>query len=176
MGELWDVYNRKRELLGKTIERGTNFHLQEGEYRLVVFGFVMDVNNNIFLTQRDPRKQDYALKWECSGGSVVTGEDTLLGVHREVKEESGFDIPMEEFKLIGTDYDEEDHVIVDVFLTILEKIDLNKVILQDGETVDAKVIPFTEFEEMIKNNDISRNVQKCYQQFLKDYYEKNLKK
>lgn len=174
MGELWDVYNRKREKLGKTIERGGNERLQDGEYRLVVFGFIMDKNNNIFLTQRDERK-DYALKWECSGGSVTIGEDTLLGVHREVKEESGFDIAMENFKLIGTNIDEDDHVIVDVYLVILDNIDLNKVKLQDGETVDAKVVPFTEFENMMKNDMISTNVEKCYHQFLKDYYEKNLK-
>lgn len=174
MGELWDVYNNKREKLGKTIERGGNVKLKEGEYRLVVFGFIMDKNNNIFLTQRDERK-DYALQWECSGGSVITGEDTLLGVYREVKEESGFDIDINKFKLIGTNLDHNDHVIVDVFLVILDEIDLNKVKLQEGETVDAKVVSFNEFEKMIEKGLISENVEKCYHQFLKEYYEKNLK-
>ena len=174
MGELWDVYNSKREKMGKTIERGGNVWLQDGEYHLVVFGFVMDKNNNIFLTQRDERK-DYGLKWECSGGSVTIGEDTLIGVHREVKEESGLDISMKDFKLIGSNVDDKDHVIVDVFLAILENIDLKNVKLQEGETVDAKVVPFTEFESMIKNDMIAKNVEKCYHQYLKEYYEKNLK-
>lgn len=174
MGELWDIYDCERRRLGKTVERGGNFKLLDGEYRLVVFGFVMDTNNNIFLTQRDPRK-DYALQWECSGGSVITGEDALTGVHREVKEESGFDIPPEKFKLIGTNYDEIDHVIVDVYLVLLDKIDLSLVKLQEGETVDCKVVKFEEFENMIKMGMISKNVVKCYDQFLKEYYEKNLK-
>ena len=72
MGELWDVYNVKREKTGKVIERGGKVWLQDGEYHLVVFGFIMDKNNNLFLTQRDERK-DHGLKWECSGGSVTIG-------------------------------------------------------------------------------------------------------
>ena len=60
-------------------------------------------------------------------------------------------------------------------LAILENIDLKNVKLQEGETVDAKVVPFTEFESMIKNDMIAKNVEKCYHQYLKEYYEKNLK-
>ena len=175
MGELWDVYNEKREKIGKVIERGGNVWLQDGEYHLVVFGFVMDKNNNLFLTQRDERK-DYGLKWECSGGSVIIGEDTLLGVYREVLEESGLDIEKEKFKLIATEIDNKDHVIVDIYLAILDKIDLEKVKLQDGETVDAKIVTIKEFEEMIENGLVAKNVEKCYKRNLKPYYEKYLQK
>lgn len=174
MGELWDVYNEKREKMGKTIERGGKVWLQDGEYHLVVFGFLMDKNNNLFLTQRDERK-DYGLKWECSGGSVIIGEDTLLGVHREVEEESGLNIDKELFKLIGTEIDPKDHVIVDIYLAILDEIDLSKVKFQEGETVDAKIVSIKEFEEMKENGLIAKNVEKCYNNFLKPYYEKYLK-
>ena len=174
MGELWDVYNEKREKLGKTIERGGKIWLQDGEYHLVVFGFVMDKNNNLFLTQRDARK-DHGLKWECSGGSVIIGEDTLLGVHREVEEESGLNIDKELFKLIGTETDNKDHVIVDIYLAVLDEIDLTKVKLQDGETVDTKIVSIEQFEEMQENDLIAKNVQNCYNKFLKPYYEKYLK-
>ena len=174
MGELWDIYNEKREKIGKTIERGGKEYLQDGEYRLVVFGFIMDKNNNLFLTQRDERK-DYGLKWECSGGSVIIGENTIDGVYREIKEESGVDIDKEKLKLIGTETVVKDHVIVDVFLAILDEIDLSKVKLQDGETVDAKVVSIEEFEEMKEKGLIAQKVINCYNYFLKPYYEKNLK-
>ena len=173
MSELWDVYDVERRKIGKMVERGKDW-LKDGEYHLVVFGFVMDEYSNIFITQRDPRK-DYGLQWECSGGSVIQGEDTLLGVHREVLEESGLDISKEMFKLIGTKIDDEDHVIVDIYLAILEKIDLNQVKLQEGETVDAKIVTIKEFEEMIDAGMIAKNVNMCYNIFLKPYYEKNLR-
>ena len=134
----------------------------------------MDKNNNLFLTQRDERKE-HGLKWECSGGSVIIGEDTLLGVHREVEEESGLDIEKEIFKLIGTETVDEDHVIADIYLAILDYIDLSKVKFQEGETVDAKIVSIEEFEQMKENDLIAKNVEKCYERFLKPYYEKNLK-
>lgn len=174
MAEFWDVYNAKRVKTSKIVERGKEW-LKDGEYHLVVFGFVMDKNNNIFITQRDERK-DYGLKWECSGGSVIKGEDTLLGVYREVLEESGLDIDKNLFKLIGTEKDDRDHVFVDIYLAILDIIDLSKVELQDGETVDAKIVSIEEFEKMKDEGMIAKNVQKCYDRFLKPYYEKNLKK
>ena len=174
MGELWDVYNVKREKTGKVIERGGKVWLQDGEYHLVVFGFIMDKNNNLFLTQRDERK-DHGLKWECSGGSVTIGEDTLMGVYREIKEESGLDIDKKKFQLIGTETVEADHVIADVYLAILDEIDLSQVRFQEGETVDAKVVTIKEFEEMKQKGLIAKNVEKCYDLFLNPYYENNLK-
>lgn len=167
MGELWDVYNSKREKTGKKVERGKEW-LSEGEYHLVVFGWIFDKNNNLLITKRDPKKP-YGLMWECTGGSVTIGEDTLQGVQREVMEETGLKLDKKSFKLIGTEI--EENIILDVYISVLDKIDISKVKLQENETVDAKIVSLEEFKNMMKNEQVAPNVCECYEKHLKRIYK-----
>ena len=111
--------------------------------------------------------------YQFPGGHVEEEEKLSETLYREVLEESGLDIDKNLFKLIGTEKDDRNHVFVDIYLAILDIIDLSKVELQDGETVDAKIVSIEEFEKMKDEGMIAKNVQKCYDRFLKPYYEKN---
>ena len=76
--EKWDLYNAKREKSGITVCRGEI--IPKGLYHLSVSAWIVN--------QRHPKKQ-YPLYWECTGGSVLSGETSLQGAIREVKEELG---------------------------------------------------------------------------------------
>lgn len=164
MGELWDVYNSKREKIGKVIERGKEW-LGENEYHLVVFGWIFDKDKNLLITRRDPKKP-FGLMWECTGGSVTIGEDTLQGIQREIREETGLELDKNSFKLIGTEI--ENNIIVDVYISVLDKIDISKVKLQENETVEAKIVSLEEFKNMMKSEQVAPNVCECYERHLKN--------
>ena len=44
------------------------------------------------ISQRSADRPTYPLKWECVGGSVLKGEDSLSGALRETKEEVGLSL------------------------------------------------------------------------------------
>ena len=88
--EIWDLYNEKRELLGKDHVRGEQLPIDG--YHLVVHVWIRNSKGEYLISQRSSNRQMYPLMWECVGGSVVKGEDSLLGAIREAKEEVGVDL------------------------------------------------------------------------------------
>ena len=87
--EKWDLYNAKREKSGITVCRGEI--IPKGLYHLSVSVWIVNQQGQYLLSQRHPKKQ-YPLYWECTGGSVLSGETSLQGAIREVKEELGISL------------------------------------------------------------------------------------
>ena len=88
--EIWDLYNENRELLGKEHVRGEQLPIDG--YHLVVHVWIRNSKGQYLISQRSANRPTYPLMWECVGGSVVKGEDSLLGAIREAKEEVGVDL------------------------------------------------------------------------------------
>jgi len=152
--EYWDLYNEKREKINKKHLRSNNNILNQGEYHIVVDVWIINDQNKIIITQRHPNK-DFPLKWECSGGSVITGEDSITGALREVEEEIGIKLKRENGKLIFSRKREMD--FKDTYL-FNENIDICKTKLQENEVVNIKLVTKEELLEMVKNNEIAEPI------------------
>lgn len=87
MMELWDLYNKNRELIGQTMVRGET--VPENCYHLVVHVWIHDGNGRYLISQRSKSRSKNPLLWECVGGSVLAGEDSLAAALRETEEEVG---------------------------------------------------------------------------------------
>ena len=98
--ELWDLYNENRELTGRTHIRGEE--IPEGFYHLVVHVWIKNSNGEYLISQRSANRPTFPLMWECVGGSVLAGEDSLTGAIREAKEEVGIDLLPESGRLLFT--------------------------------------------------------------------------
>ncbi len=88
--EIWDLYSENRELLGRDHIRGEQLPIDG--YHLVVHVWIRNSKGEYLISQRSANRPRYPLMWECVGGSVVKGEDSLQGALREVKEEVGIDL------------------------------------------------------------------------------------
>lgn len=115
--EIWDLYDRERVKIGEHV-RGVE--LPEYGYHLVVHVWIANREGLYLMTQRAAYKS-YPLKWECVGGSVLKGEDSLSGAVREVAEETGIQLVKEEGELLftkvrGTQNGKRYNDIVDVWL------------------------------------------------------------
>jgi len=146
-GELWDVYDRDRNLTGRTHRRGDP--LPEGDYHLVVFVWLLNSKGEYLITKRAPNK-GYPNMWENTGGSAIAGDDSLRAVIREVKEETGLDIKPENGKLLSTVIVEDS--IQDTWL-FRQDFELGDVVLQENETVDAKYATAEEIQRMIGRDE-----------------------
>lgn len=87
MMELWDLYDQFRIPQGKTHVRGEK--LPPDGYHLVVHVWIHNQEGKFLISQRSASRPHDPLKWECVGGSVLAGEDSLAGAIRETKEEVG---------------------------------------------------------------------------------------
>ena len=90
MAELLDIYDGNKKNTGRTAERGV-YEFKDGEYHLVVQAIILNTKNEILISKRAPFKK-FGGMWECNGGSILTGETSLEGIIRELKEELGINL------------------------------------------------------------------------------------
>ena len=142
--EKWDLYNAKREKSGITMCRGEI--IPKGLYHLSVSVWIVNQQGQYLLSQRHPKKQ-YPLYWECTGGSVFSGETSLQGAIREVKEELGILLTPGSEKLIYQTRRENVQDFYDVWL-FHRDIKIEEMRLQETEVVDVQWVSSDKLFEM----------------------------
>ena len=98
----------------------------------MVHVWIRNSRGEYLISQRSADRPTYPLKWECVGGSVLKGENSLSGARRETQEEVGLTLPAEDGRLVhsmigrvlhGVKYTD----IVDVWLFSYDgPVDLNQ--------------------------------------------------
>ncbi|PEZ08178.1 DNA mismatch repair protein MutT [Bacillus sp. AFS018417] len=148
--EVWDIYDKNRNKTNKTHVRGTP--LAVGDYHIVVHVWIRNKKDDILLTKRHPDKPHPNL-WECSGGSILAGENSLDGAVREVKEEIGINLSRSNGKLIKSERRDVYNDFYDVWL-FNQSFEITETILQKDEVSDIKWVTKSELESMYNSNCI----------------------
>ncbi|WP_313165050.1 NUDIX domain-containing protein [Sedimentibacter sp.] len=145
--EIWDVYDKDRNLTGRTHRRGDP--LADGDYHLVVHVWIQNSKGEFLITKRTPNK-GFPNMWESTGGSAVAGDNSLDAAAREVKEETGIDVLQENGKVIFTIQRDDNYCDVWLFK---QDFDIENIVLQPNETCDARWSSKEEIRQMIVSGD-----------------------
>lgn len=156
--EFNDIYDRNRRRTGRLHLRGTRW--RRGEYGLIVCVWVYDGKGKLLLTRRAPEKS-YPGTWENSGGAAKAGENSLRAIARELYEETGIRAAEEDFELLESRRDRD--AFFD-FYCLKNNTPVENIVLQEGETTDAKWATFEEIHQMIKRKEICRVISKQFLQ------------
>lgn len=88
--ELWDLYDKNRQPLGKTHIRGER--IPDGCYHITVDVWICNSRGEYLVSQRAADRPHSPLKWECVGGSALAGETSFQAMLRETQEEVGISL------------------------------------------------------------------------------------
>ena len=157
--EMWDAFDEHENYLGYQIKRSMAKDLPEGVYHIVVMVYTKTRDGKILVTQR-ARNKTYPLKWEITGGSIVTRETPVEGAARELSEETGILQTLENFREIYVHVDKIRHCIYHCYLTCIPKEVPVK--LQMGETMDYRFLDFTEFNKLVLSDRFVLSEQSRY--------------
>ena len=152
MEEYWDIYDKDRVFQHRTVRRGDP--LAEGEYYVCCEVWFENTKGEMLVTQRHPDKKAGGL-WEFVGGGVLAGETTNQAAVREVKEEIGVSIATAELSLL--DVYKRGNYFMDIYL-VKKNVDIESIVLDANETVDAKWVSKEELQEMIADQTVVRSV------------------
>ena len=159
MNEYWDVYDKNRKPIGKTIKRGDPFG--ENEFYVCCEVWIVNSKNQMLVTQRHPDKKAGG-QWEFTGGGVLTGETTLVAAAREVKEELGISLNESEFELHDV-YNHKNY-FMDIYV-VKKDFSEEEIILDKNEVVDWKWMSQKEIEHFIETEKMVRSVGIRYKMF-----------
>lgn len=140
--ELWDVYDENRQPKGHTHRRGDR--MPKGDYHIVVHVWLQNSKGEYLITKRTPNK-GFPNMWECSGGSALSGDDSINAAIREVKEETGLIVTPENSKCVMSLRRED--CFVDIWL-FKQDFDINDVVYLPKETCGAKYATMDEILAM----------------------------
>lgn len=170
MAELWDVYDKNRNKTGQVIERGIH-EFKQGEYFIVVAALIINSKQEILMTKRAATKKAEPLKWEFTGGGLQSGETSLQGILREIKEEIGLTfLPEDATYLIEIRKDSVPSDFKDIWL-FKKDIKIEDIKFSDEEVIDVKWVSIEEFLKMKENNEVISTID-----FGIEEYELALKK
>lgn len=152
MKELWDVLDKNRKIVGRTIERGW---LKPGDFHLIVNVWIKNKNGYYLISKRTNNKR-WPNLWGPTIGSAITNDNSLTTALKEVKEELGIILAPEN----GVLFKEFIHYVnenkdcgefIDVWL-FTQEIDKSKVCLQENETCDSMWAKKNEISRMMQEN------------------------
>lgn len=151
--ELVDIYDSQRRLTGRVHRRGTP--LRKGDRILMVCVWVSDGAGRLLLTLRAPEKTASPNAWENSGGAALSGETSVQAIVRELREETGILAAPEEFTLLETTRTGD--AFFD-FYFLIHPMPVEQVILQPGETSDARWVTLPQMEGMIAEGLVAKPI------------------
>ncbi|MBU0953937.1 MAG: NUDIX domain-containing protein [Spirochaetes bacterium] len=157
MSELWDVYTKDRKPTGRKHQRGQP--IPSGDYHIAVLIWVVDSAGNFIITKRHPDKP-WGGYWECTGGSVTAGEDSLTGAVRELAEETGFTPEVSNGRLVHqfADYD----TLFDVWL-FRQDFALSAAKIQQSEVTDIRKAGRPEILAMLADESMVPTLRESFQ-------------
>lgn len=145
--EVWDLYFEERMKSEKNMIRGEE--QPEGVFRQVVHVCIFNGKEEMLIQQRQPFKKGWPNMWDVSiGGSAVSGDTSRMAAEREVLEELGYQISLENVRPALTinfpgGFD-------DYYLIQDDNLDIKMLKLQEEEVKGVKWASLNEILEMIE--------------------------
>ena len=158
-----DIYDENKNKTGKVKIRYKDT-LEPGEFIIGVQAVILNSQKQILISQRSELKEKAPLKWECNGGALLSGEDAVDGIVREIYEELG--IKLDKDKAIYLKTAKNAHRFKEIYL--FEKdVSINDIKFADGEVIAAKWVNIEEFIRMFNSCEIVDNVDFCEEDYKK---------
>ena len=142
MPELWDLYDARRNLTGKTVRAGEE--LPQGSYHLMVSGWVMNSKGEFLMVQHHP-DTNAPMLWDCVGGWALSGEDSAKAILRELWEQIGASFAAYHGRRLQSIRSGDHFIDVWVFRSDLEVKDLK---LRENDLVGIKWVTPEIFADM----------------------------
>ena len=157
--EVWDILDQSGKFTGRKVVRGAR-RLNMGEYHLVVHIWPFDKNGRLLIQRRSLQCKLMAGEWAATGGSAVSGEESIAAAVRELKEEIGIEAEPEE--LMFAKRLRRKNSLLDIWFVKVD-VDINELQLQKEEVSEVRWIGGNQLKYLVK--------QGRYHNYGREYFE-----
>ncbi len=147
--ELWDIYTQDRIKTGMTMIRGNKF--EKNSYHLVVHACVFNSMGEMLIQQRQPFKSGWPNMWDITvGGSAISGETSKRAIERELFEEIGLKLDLQNVRphlTINFEFGFDDIYLIE------KDVNIDELILQYEEVQNVKWASESEILTMLESGE-----------------------
>lgn len=143
--DMQDVYNDKKQLVG--ISKNRN-EFNENEFSISTFIWITNNEGKMLVQQRSLKDDNKPGSWGITGGAVDKGETSLQASKRELEEELGITVDINELVYIGTE--RRKRKFFDYYFLNTSKT-IDEMNLQSDEVERVEWITLEEYEKNISN-------------------------
>lgn len=143
--DMQDVYNDKKQLVG--ISKNRN-EFNENEFSMSTFIWITNNEGKMLVQQRSLKDDNKPGSWGITGGAVDKGETSLQASKRELEEELGITVDINELVYIGTE--RRKRKFFDYYFLNTSKT-IDEMNLQSDEVERVEWITLEEYEKNISN-------------------------
>lgn len=148
-----DLYDeQKRIVKAYMFDKG---NIPKGLYYYTVHVWIYNWKRGFLIQQRSKYDKKLPEWWTTTSGTVLHMETPIMAAYREVKEELGIEINIDNLKLIYQ-YKKNQH-FVDVFY-IEMNIELDKLELQELEVENIKFASKIEIQKMVERDEFYKYI------------------
>lgn len=145
--EVWDIYDKHRQKTNRTILRSET--LKDGEYHLVVHIWPINSKQEFLIQKRADSLSWMPGLWATTGGSAISGEDSITAAIRETKEEIGLVVSPDKLKLLFSDIKNNEHT--DIYLAFVDS-PKSQLSFDPNEVAQIRWVSFSTILEMLESN------------------------
>jgi len=156
---------------------------KNGDWHKSIHAWLVNSKNEILIQRRSPNKVNFPNFWDVTiGGHISSGESVVDGAIREIKEEIGIDVVIDDLKMVGrtshqvvlangTYFDNEKITVY----VIKNNLEISHFKIQYEEVEELRWIPIAEFKKWVdeKRDNLTPNWEE-YEILLK-YLTENAK-
>lgn len=146
-----DLYDKNRNLTGKTIYKGEP--IPPNCYITVVLSFIQNSKGEFLIQKRSPQKDGL---YGSTGGHPKSGESSIQGMVTEIQEEIGLTIKPQELELIYSGREDNCHVFFDIYYT-KKDFDISDLVLQKEEVDFVEWASIKRIKELINDGLFLKN-------------------
>lgn len=125
--EVRDLYDINRKPTGETILKGEK--APNGKYIIVVLCIIQNSKGKFLIQKRSKQKNG---KYGSTSGHLETGENSISGMVREIKEELSLDVQPSELELLFSGRNDKKQNFFDIYY-LRKDCNINDLILQEDE-------------------------------------------
>ena len=159
--EILDLYDDNFNKLDEIIVRGNS--IPSGKNIMLVVVFIKNKDNKYLIQKTSVSKGG---EYSTTGGHVLSSEDGETSIIREIKEELGIDVDIDELKHVSTIKYPSKPCIFNIY--ILDKdIDISKLVLQSEEVMSVEWLSDIEIEKLINDNNFLESHGYIFDNYIK---------
>lgn len=163
MSDLVRVYDENNNLIDGIYNRDD---IPNNTFYYAVNVWIIFDDKTIMIQKRSNNKKLYPNKLECVAGGVLYNENVKQACVREVKEEIGIDIDIDQLEFLNLYKDIKHSYFMHTYYVVINKNNKNLISIDNNEVSDYYIVDQKQLINLINDNQFADSIKNRFELYI----------